>query len=221
MQVDTSERCFYFLTPAEVRFLDAAVEIIIPTDEQGPGACDAGVTRFIDGQLASVWGVHGRNYRMGPWQEGTPQQGFQSPLVPQQIYRLGIQETNAWCQQQHGKPFEFLDEALQEEVLKQLEAGKISLPTVSSKQFFDFLYTNTMEGYFSDPMYGGNRDKAGWKLLGFPGVASSAYVEHMKKHGVPYLAEPVSILDVLEHRVEVDARGYPIHVLRNAEGGNK
>ena len=49
-----------------------------------------GVTYFIDRQLVSSWGTHGRNYRMGPWLEGTPQQGFQSRLTPQEIYRAAI-----------------------------------------------------------------------------------------------------------------------------------
>jgi len=61
-------------------------------------------------------------------------------------------------------------------------------------------------------MYGGNRDKVGWKLIGFPGIASSAYAEHLEKHDVAYRVEPVSILDVLQQRVKIDAQGYPRHV---------
>ena len=72
-----------YLTQPEVRFLDAAVARLIPADESGPSAKDADVTYFIDRQLTSAWGMHGRNYRMGPWREGTPQQGFQPRLTPQ------------------------------------------------------------------------------------------------------------------------------------------
>ena len=54
-----------YLTQPEVRFLDAAVERLIPTDELGPGGRDAGVTCYIDRQLCSTWGTHGRNYRSG------------------------------------------------------------------------------------------------------------------------------------------------------------
>ena len=78
--------------------------------------------------------------------------------------------------------------------------------------FFNMLLDNTIEGFFSDPVYGGNRDKAGWKLVGFPGVAA-VYTTHVDKHGVPYPAQPVSILDVLEGRAEVDETGHPKHVL--------
>jgi gluconate 2-dehydrogenase gamma chain len=78
------------------------------------------------------------------------------------------------------------------------------------------LLRNTLEGFFADPMYGGNRDKIGWKLVGFPGVASSAYAGHLEKRNVPYHAEPVSIDDIRQQRVPVDDQGYPQHVMLNA-----
>ena len=97
-----------YLTQPEVRFLDAAVERLIPTDELGPGAKDAGVTCYIDRHLCSVWGSHGRNYRSGPWLEGAPEQGFQSRLTPQEIYRIGIREINEFCRAQYEKLFDQL-----------------------------------------------------------------------------------------------------------------
>ena len=60
-------------------------------------------------------------------------------------------------------------------MLKALEKGEVELPSLSSKLFFDLLWRNTEEGFFADPIYGGNRDKVGWKLIGFPGVPSGAY----------------------------------------------
>jgi gluconate 2-dehydrogenase gamma chain len=215
---DNATHAFGYLTQPEVLFLDAAVARLIPADELGPGAKEAGVTCFIDGQLTSSWGTHGRNYRMGPWHEGTPQQGFQSPLTPQEIYRIAIRETNMVCTRQYGKAFSFLTGEQQDEVLKGLESGKIELESLSSKLFFGMLLKNTEEGFFSDPMYGGNRDKVGWKLIGFPGVASSNYNEEMSKHNVPYRVEPVSIEDVLRNRVKVDAQGYPKHVVLQKKG---
>jgi gluconate 2-dehydrogenase gamma chain len=208
----SQEHAYGYLTQPEVRFLDAAVARLIPADELGPGATEAGVTNFIDRQLASSWGAHGRNYRMGPWREGTPQQGFQSRLTPQEIYRAAIRETNAHCVKRYGKVFEFLDSARQDEALRGLEEGEIALESLSSRLFFNLLLRNTMEGFFADPMYGGNRDKVGWKLIGFPGVAASTYNDHIEKHNVPYRVEPVSILDILQQQVKVDAQGYPKHV---------
>jgi gluconate 2-dehydrogenase gamma chain len=207
-----------FLTEPEIRFLDAAVERLIPTDELGPGGKDAGVTCYIDQQLRSSWGTHGRMYRSGPWLEGTPEQGFQSRLMPQEIYRIGIQEINAICRQRYEKPFDQLQPERQVEVLKALEKGEIDLPSMSSKFFFDLLWRNTEEGYFADPLYGGNRGKVGWKLIGFPGVPSSAYREHLDKDE-PYHAEPVSILDIQLKQAEVDAQGFAKHIRIKLAGG--
>ena len=206
---------YAYLTQPEVRFLDAAVARLIPADELGPGALEADVTYFIDQQLAGSWGVHGRAYRMGPWQDGTPQQGFQSRLTPQEIYRAGIRETDLYCARRYGKALCLLTAEQQEEVLHNLEDGEINLESVSAKLFFGLLWKNTEEGFFADPMYGGNRDKIGWRLIGFPGVAPSTYNQHIEKHNVPYRVEPVSILDVQQNKVKLDAQGYPVHVMLN------
>ena len=205
---DASPHAYSILTLPEIRFLDAAVSRLIPDDDMGPGAKEADVTYYIDRQLASVWGTHGRNYRQRPWLEGTPQQGFQSRLTPQEIYHAGIRETNAYCTQQYGKHFEFLKVEQQEEVLKALKADKVELPSVSSKLFFDLLWRNTEEGFFADPMYGGNKDKIGWKLVGFPGVAGGDYNAHIDKTEPYRVTEPVSILDIQQGKAKLDAQGY-------------
>ena len=206
-----------YLTQPEVRFLDAAVARLIPADDLGPGAKEAGVTCFIDRQLTSVWGSHGRNYRAGPWPEGTPYQGFQSRLTPREIYRAAIRDVNRHCLARYQKAFEFLPAAQQDEVLKALEDGGIELESLSAKLFFNLLHRNTLEGFFADPSYGGNRDKAGWKLVGFPGVAA-VYTTFIEKHNVPYRVEPVSIEDVALGRVKLDAQGYPKHVKAKENG---
>lgn len=212
MPESRANAAYAYLTQPEVRFLDAAVARLIPADELGPGAKEAGVSYFIDQQLVSSWGTHGRNYRMGPWREGTAMQGFQSPLTPQEIYRIAIRETNTYCSEQYGKNFDLLTAQQQDQVLRGLEDGKIELESLSSKLFFGLLLRNTEEGFFSDPIHGGNRDKIGWKLIGFPGVAASNYNEVMRRYNVPYQVEPVSIQDILENRVKVDVQGYPKHL---------
>src|SRR6185503_20801585 len=208
-----------YLTPQEVRFLDAAVERLIPTDELGPGARDAGVTAYIDGQLLSSWGSHGRNYRSGPWPDGIPEQGFQSRFTPQEIYRIGIREINDHCVATQRKPFDQLSAEKQDGILMALEKGQIDLPSLSAMLFFELLWRNTEEGFFADPLYGGNRDKVGWKLLGFPGMPSSRYRDLVTSHQ-PYHAEPVSVLDIQTGKVPLDAEGFPKHVVitRNSNG---
>ena len=203
-----------YLTGPEVRFLDAAVARLIPADDLGPGAKEAGVTVFIDRQLCSTYGVFARAYRMGPWREGTPQQGWQCPLTPQEVYREAIREIDAHCNKLHQRPFSLLTPEQQDAILKELQGGKIELPSVSSKLFFELLLKNTKEGFFGDPIHGGNRDKVGWRLVGFPGVASGEYKKYMAKEydNVPYEVEPVSLLDIQEQRAELNSQGFPKHI---------
>ncbi len=208
---NTEGRVYGYLTHGEVRFLDAACERLIPADDLGPGAIVAGVSVYIDRHLQSEWGTHGRNYRSGPWQEGTPQQGYQSRLTPQEMYRAAIRETDLYCTGKYGKNFDALTGAQQDEVLTALEHDKVDLPSVSSRVFFDLLWRNTEEGFFADPIYGGNQGNVGWKLLGFPGVSSINYRELLGNKDV-YRAEPVSILDIKNGKVPVDGQGFPKHI---------
>jgi len=214
----TAARPYMFLSQAEVAFLDAAVSHLIPKDELGPGAKEAGVTYFIDQQLFGGYGTMAKKYTQGPWPEGTPQQGYQSPLTPAEVYRAGIRDTNEYCRKTHGKTFDALSRAQQDEVLKGLDAGKIELEQVRSQFFFNMLLNNTIQGFFADPVYGGNRDKAGWKLVGFPGVAA-VYTPFIEKHGVPYRAQPVSISDITQKVAQVDEHGHAIHVMRDDKAG--
>ncbi|MGH7661873.1 MAG: gluconate 2-dehydrogenase subunit 3 family protein [Vulcanimicrobiaceae bacterium] len=194
-QLHTEPLAFAFLTSPEQAFLEAAVERLIPSDEHGPGAREADVAFYIDQQLRGDWGSGARQYRQGPWIEGTPEQGYQLNLIPQQLYRLGIAQTNAYCKYHYGKTFDALSGTHQDEVLHGLEKGTIALGDVPAKTFFAFLFENTLEGFWADPLYGGNRNKVGWKQIGFPGVAA-AYVGVIEKYNVPYRVAPVGIADV-------------------------
>jgi gluconate 2-dehydrogenase gamma chain len=213
-----SARPYMFLSQTEVAFLDAAVSHLIPKDELGPGAKETGVTYFIDQQLFGGYGTMAKKYTQGPWPEGTPQQGYQSPLTPAAVYRAGIRDTNNHCQKTYGKTFDALTRAQQDEVLKGLDGGKIELEQVRAQFFFNMLLNNTVEGFFADPVYGGNRDKAGWKLVGFPGVAA-VYTTFIEKHNVPYRAQPVSIADITGRLAQVDEHGHAIHVMLDDKAG--
>jgi gluconate 2-dehydrogenase gamma chain len=213
-----SARPYMFLSQAEVAFLDAAVSHLIPKDELGPGAKEAGVSYFIDQQLFGGYGTMAKKYTQGPWPEGTPQQGYQSPLTPAAVYRAGIRDTNKHCEKTYGKTFDALSRAQQDEVLKGLDGGKIELEQVRAQFFFNMLLNNTVEGFFADPVYGGNRDKAGWKLVGFPGVAA-VYTTFIEKHNVPYRAQPVSIADITGRVAQIDEHGHAIHVMLDDKAG--
>jgi len=199
-----------FFTAREVEFVEAALARLIPADELGPGAREAGVAAFIDGQLAGGFGRLERGYALGPHLEGTPEQGLQFRLLPAQAYRAGIGETDRHCLDRFAKRFAELGPEEQDDVLRGLDEGRIVLPSVPAAEFFSLLWQNTQEGFFADPLYGGNRDKAGWKLVGFPGVAA-VYTAEIERHGPAYRASPVSIADLQQGRVAVDGHGHPVH----------
>ncbi len=201
---------YAFFTAPESAFVEAAVSRLIPKDELGPGALEAGVSYFIDQQLAGTFGTGAKTYRQGPWGESIPEQGYQLPLTPQEVYRLGIALTNTYCTKKYGKTFDGLSGQEQEEVLKGLDSGTVLLGELPAKTFFGMLYDNTMEGFFADPIYGGNRDKVGWKLVGFPGVAAS-YAGLIEQYNKPYEVEPVGIADVLQGHASLDDHGHVVH----------
>lgn len=183
-----------FLTERERAFVDAAVARLIPNDELGPGAKEAGVTGFIDGQLAGAFGTARTWYMHGPWREGTPEQGYQLKSTPAQLYRAAIADIDAWCAQSHGgRAFAHLDAATQDRVLHGLDAGDIVLEHVPGRVFFDMLWQNTLEGFLADPMYGGNAGFAGWKLIGFPGPRYN-YVQEIEQYGQRYALPTVGLL---------------------------
>ena len=187
---------YTYLTEPESAFVEAAVERLIPADALGPGAREAGVAFYIDQQLSGQFGYAAKMYQQGPWQaDAPPDFGYQLPLTPRQVYRLGIAATNDYCRKTYGKTFDKLDAAHQDDVLTGLDGAKLTFDGVPAKAFFEMLYGNTVEGFFADPLYGGNRDKVGWKLVGFPGAAA-AYYPFIEKHNVPYNVNPQSIADL-------------------------
>ena len=182
-----------FLTAEETEFIDAAVSRLIPNDELGPGAKEAGVTVFIDRQLAGPYGSGSHWYMQGPWKKGEKTQGYQSRMSPAELYRAAIKAIDAHCTGKFGgKKFSQLGADQQDQVLKGLESGDIKLDGADAKTFFTLFLQNTVEGFLSDPIYGGNRDMAGWKLIGFPG-ARYDYRPYVKQHGKKLDLKPVGI----------------------------
>lgn len=175
---------YTFFTGVEARFMEAAVERILPADESGPGALGAGVSYYIDQQLAGAFGEGAKWYMQGPWDVGTPNQGYQLQFTPAEVYRAGISASDRYAQKNLGKPLAQLGAAQQDQVLKAVEAGKVSDPEVPveiTKQFFAFLLQHTIEGFLADPAYGGNRGKTGWQQIGYPGVYLEMYGDYIDK----------------------------------------
>lgn len=187
------ERRNLYFTAAEYDFIEAALARIIPADDLGPGAKEAQVAVFIDRQLAGPYGRADTWYMQGPWREGTPGQGYQLKLTPAQLYRDAIRAIDEDVRRQHGgKAFAQLDAGAQDKALEAMEKGELKANGAPVTQFFDLLVQNTLEGFLADPMYGGNRDFIGWKLLGFPGPRYN-YVAEIERYGTKYDAPFVSI----------------------------
>jgi gluconate 2-dehydrogenase gamma chain len=191
----TSHQFAYtFFKPDEARFIEAAAERLIPADENGPGALAAGVPFYIDKQLGGAWGAGERLYRSGPWQQGTPSQGYQLPFTPSELFRNALRGIRTNFSKSGRTAFAKLSARDQDAYLKSLQTDNIDLGGVPSNIFFESLLELTIEGFFSDPVYGGNRDMAAWKMIGFPG-AYAAYYSLVDQHGIAYMGAPVSLAD--------------------------
>jgi len=188
---------YMFLTPEEAAFVETLVDHMIPADRHTPKGTDLGVNTYIDRALAGGWGKGDRLYMQGPWAPGVPEQGYQLPLIPADLYRNGIAATNRHCVKTYGKPFDQLSEAQREELLKNLDGGKVVFEGgLSSRVFFGVVYQTVMEGMFADPIYGGNKDKAGWKMVGFTGVIQVNQQNNVKYKNKKFPGEPLGIADV-------------------------
>lgn len=170
----------------------AAVARLIPSEGDGPGAIETRVPVFIDKQLAGDYGKAADWYMAGPWDASAdPLRGWQTPLTPLEIYQQAIPLFDDWCKATHGKIFAELDPATQDKALTSLQKNEMKIKP-ELREFFTILLGNTKEGYFADPMYGGNHGMAAWKYIGFPGARGS-YKEWVHKHNVKYPLGPVSI----------------------------
>jgi gluconate 2-dehydrogenase gamma chain len=136
-----------FFNDEDAATVTAFAERLMPGAPNMPGASDANVINYIDLALAGAY---------------SDQQDF---------YRRGLSQLEAYCRATYKQSFARLDAAKQDEVITALEGGKATGFTYPTAQaFFATLRTHTMEGMFADPVYGGNRDFAGWRLVGFPGA---------------------------------------------------
>jgi gluconate 2-dehydrogenase gamma chain len=183
------------LTETEHAFFVAAADALIPADDLSPSGSQCGVATFIDRQLAGAYGGGARLYRDGPFAKGKPELGYQLPLNPREFFRAGIAAANEWSRKTYGKDFDRLGDADRDAALKAMETGKAEFSGFSSRMFFDALIGISMEGFFADPIYGGNRDMAAWKMVAYPGLPAT-YREDIKKYfGKTYDKPPRSIAD--------------------------
>ena len=156
-----------FLNDDDSLTIAAFAERLMPGAPGKPGARDAGVLNYIDLALAGAY---------------SDQQDF---------YRRGLAALDAYCRKAFNAPFRRLTAAQQDEVITALEQGKASEFTwPSAPAFFNTMRTHTMEGMFADPVYGGNKNFAGWNLVAFPG-AQPLFTPSDMQSGKAFTREPM------------------------------
>jgi gluconate 2-dehydrogenase gamma chain len=135
-----------FFNAQDAATVAAFAERLMPAAPGKPGARDANVLNYIDLALSGAY------------------------AELQEFYRHGLAQLDAYCRKTYNEPFVRLESGRQDLVIAALEQGKAAGFTWPTAQaFFETVRTHTIEGLFADPVYGGNKDFAGWKLVGFPG----------------------------------------------------
>ena len=156
-----------FFNDDDSRTITALTERLMPGAPGTPGATDAGVANYIDLALAGFY---------------QDQQYF---------YRSGLAQLDAHCKQAYGHEFRRLTAEQQDETVAALQQGKApEFVWPTAQAFFTTVRTHTMEGMFADPVYGGNKNFAGWRLVGFPG-AQPLYTPEDMQSTQAFTREPI------------------------------
>ncbi len=138
------------LTAHEADLLDRIAELLIPSDEHGPGATEAMAVRYLDRALAGALAAQ------------------------REAYTVGLAALERYAKQTRGAAFLLLTESKQISLLIDVESGTATGANVgfagSSAQFFALVRGHVWQGTFGDPIYGGNAQFVGWDLVGYPGV---------------------------------------------------
>jgi gluconate 2-dehydrogenase gamma chain len=189
------------LSPAEAATAGAMADRVFPPDDDGPGATEVGVVAYLDEQLAGEWGAGARLYRHAPFHEAADSgHGYQLPLTPRALYKHVLPRIDAHVRARYAShALPELTADAQDAMLRELEAGSVDLALAqgpsgfTSADFFALFLANVKEGLFADPMYGGNRDVAGWRWIGYPGdpmAYGDSYFYFFSSWHTPYDVEP-------------------------------
>jgi gluconate 2-dehydrogenase gamma chain len=185
---------WHFFTGPEGRAIEAIADRIIPPDPQTPGGRDAGCAVFLDRQLAGPYGHNEGHYNRPPFRKGLKQQGPQSEKDIAQKYRMALAALDRACAAKYsGKAFADLADGDKDNVLKALESGDLTLEGAEGKDFMAQVVKDVQTGFFADPIYGGNRDMAAWKMIGYPGARYN-YLDWIDRHNERFPLPPVSIM---------------------------
>jgi gluconate 2-dehydrogenase gamma chain len=184
---------FLSLNTKERPIVEAVAETMIPTDDNGPGAKEAGVVYFIDRQLAGSYGKSGGMYMKGPflrpgqtgpitvdgvvYSKGTPAVGlirggaYYYHFNLREYWRRGLKSLQEYAVSVHGSNFEDLAAETRTQILQDLFDNKpTNFEGPTPIEFAFEMYDMVIAGFFTDPVLGGNRGMVGWELTGFNGT---------------------------------------------------
>jgi gluconate 2-dehydrogenase gamma chain len=187
-----AQHAFITLGVNEQKAVEAIVETIIPSDQNGPGGKEAGVIFFIDHQLAGDYGNNAKMFMEGPfvpsgqagpltvggvtYSAGSPKVPYGGPayqydLALREFWRSGLLALETYSNSTYGKNFEDLTVDQRTQILTDLYNNKpTSFNGIAPLDFFNEIIFLTWSGFFMDPVYGGNVGKVGWTLTGFTGA---------------------------------------------------
>ena len=180
---------WHYFTPQEAAAVEALVDRLIPPDPETPGGKDAGCAVFIDRQLAGPYGRFEGLYMSGPVPEGHQAAGAAiagdaGAALSHRRWRRSTQH----CRGKYGgKAFRRAVRRSEGRDHRGLEDGSIELEGIDGQRFFKLMLKDTQKGFFADPIYGGNKDMAAWKMIGFPG-ARYDYRDWVDRHNERYPA---------------------------------
>lgn len=188
----------FFSREDDFAILNAATERLFPKDDLGPGAIELDVPYFIDKQLAGSWGKNAETYMKDPFihtqqthdyqhkdtpqdksgpnthtHSPTPTPRYQSRMNRGEIILQGLRKLDDESQKRFKKKFVDADAEQQNEILQAFENGEVNMKGVAAVTFFNLLLQLTIEGAYSDPVYGGNKNMMGWKMKEYPGPRMS------------------------------------------------
>jgi gluconate 2-dehydrogenase alpha chain len=164
------------LTPHEAATVGAVFERMFPADEHGPGAVAIGAVSYLDRAL----------------------NGAYADL--RETYRLGLAALDRASETIYAARFAVLTADRQDIVLADLEAQRLpGFVAPEQWRFWDLLRAHMQEGVFADPSYGGNRDCAGWRVIGHPGVwLENSSEENLSADPVTKGGRTQSLADVVD-----------------------
>jgi gluconate 2-dehydrogenase gamma chain len=218
------ERPAAFFDIHEAETVDAIASRLLPGSADDPGAHEAGVVFYIDAKLAGAnLGYALKTYTQGPFPVTNEEPvtaeaggsrdiyvystiavpadllsryGYQSILTPQEVYRRGLGFVDAYAQSTFQQDFVDLAPEQQDQILSAMESGEATgFEGPSATAFFTTLRNDTIEGMFSDPMYGGNQNLVGWRLIGYPGAQRFYTPDDLKNPN--FQREPQSLAELM------------------------